>query len=96
MSSPEPLDFTSLRPTAESPLYLRVRISPNAPQTEIIGRMDDNETWKIRVHAPPEKNRANEELIRFLGKNYSLSVQILSGKTDRTKLLKCLPLPLTS
>lgn len=54
------------------------------------GVMDD-ETVKIRIAAPPEKGKANKELIKFLSKELSVSkeqITIISGKTEPVKLVK--------
>lgn len=51
----------------------------------------DDETIKIRLKAVPEKGKANAEVIRFLSKELGLpkeNVSIISGSTDRTKLIK--------
>ena len=50
--------------------------------------MDDGETWKIRVAAPAEKGKANAELMRYLQKHFGVTAAIISGATDRTKLVK--------
>jgi len=71
-----------------SPFYLSVRILPGAQRTEIVTLMDDGETWKIRVSAPPEKGKANAELKKLFRKTFGLNAEVISGKTDRTKLLK--------
>ncbi len=67
---------------------LHVRIIPGSAKTEIISLMNDNQTWKIRVAAPPEKGKANAELVKFFKKELSLHIEVISGKTHRTKLLK--------
>jgi uncharacterized protein (TIGR00251 family) len=71
-------------------LYLTVRARPGAAKTQIKSLMDD-ESFKIDIAAPPEKGKANEELIKFLAKEFNLNkseVVILSGKADKLKLLK--------
>lgn len=53
--------------------------------------MDDQETWKIKIKAVPEKGKANQELIRFLAKKYQVSkdqIVIISGAKDRLKLVR--------
>jgi uncharacterized protein (TIGR00251 family) len=46
-------------------------------------------TYKIRVAAPPEGGKANAELLKFLKKSLGLSeATIISGQTDRTKLIR--------
>jgi uncharacterized protein len=46
---------------------------------------------KLRIKAPAVKNRANEAIIKFLGKEFKTAksqVQILSGYTSAKKLVK--------
>jgi len=73
-----------------SPLYLRIKVLPKSPKNEIIETLADG-TLKIRVAAPPEKGKANKELIRFLSKQHNVpkdAISILSGKSDALKLIK--------
>jgi uncharacterized protein (TIGR00251 family) len=72
----------------KSPLYIRVKAVPKSPKNEIVELMAD-ETYKIRVAAPAEGGKANSELTRFLKKSLGASaVEIVSGKTDRIKLIR--------
>jgi len=74
----------------EKELYLRIKVIPSAARTELKEILAD-ETFKIAVKAPPEKNKANQELIKFLGREFKCdksSVKIISGQTDRLKLVK--------
>lgn len=43
--------------------------------------------WSISVTSPPEKNRANREIIRELSKRYG-SVRIAAGLTSRRKIIE--------
>ncbi len=48
--------------------YLRIKVIPRSPKNEIVETMKDDsgeETIKIRIKAPPEKGKANTELIKF-------------------------------
>ena len=72
------------------PKYLRVKVIPKSPRTEITDEMADG-TLKIRVAAPPEKGKANTELIKFLSKHFSIpkdQISIISGKSDPLKLIR--------
>ena len=74
----------------EEPQYLRVKVIPKSPKTELIDVLDDG-TWKIRLKAVPEKGKANQELIKYLSKTLDLpkaQISIISGQTDRLKLLR--------
>lgn len=70
-------------------MILAVRIIPNASKNEIIGWSGDQ--LKIRIAAPPDRGKANKELVRFLSKNFNLprnTIQILKGEKSRDKLLE--------
>ena len=65
---------------------LTVHIRPRASTTECVGIHRD--AIKIRVAAPPVDSAANDELIRFLARRFSIpstSVQIHSGAGGRHK-----------
>ncbi len=77
--------------------YIRVKVIPqSSPQgiVEILKESIDGEevlTYKIRLKAPPEKGKANEELIKFLSREFKTpkdQIEIISGKTERIKLIK--------
>lgn len=71
-------------------IYLKVRISPGSSQTVFKGKMADG-TIKIAVAAPPEKGKANQELIKFLAKELGVrkyQVQITGGLTEKNKLIR--------
>jgi uncharacterized protein (TIGR00251 family) len=72
--------------------YLRVKVIPKSPETELVEVIDDKEkTLKIRLKAVPEKGKANAELIKFLSREMQVpkeNISIISGKTDHLKLLK--------
>ncbi len=71
-------------------IYLHVKARPNAQKTQIKGIMEDG-TIKIEVTAKPEKDKANQEIIKFLSKKFEVlkdNVIIISGKKDRIKLIK--------
>lgn len=71
-------------------VYLRIKVSPNSSQTIYRSRLEDD-TIKIDLKAQPEKGKANKELIKYLKKIFEVNkenVKILSGLTDRLKLVK--------
>ena len=65
----------------------RVKVVPGASRTELIS-FDD--IAKFAVAAPPEKDKANKELLRFLKKEYGLRAVIKSGENSRIKVLEIL------
>ncbi len=71
-------------------IYLRIKVVPKSGKLEFVEIMED-ETWKIKLKAVPEKGAANQELIKFLAKKLALrkeKVSIVSGQTARLKLVK--------
>jgi uncharacterized protein (TIGR00251 family) len=71
-----------------TPVRLRVRVVPGARRTEVVGRLGD--TWKVRVHAPPERGRANDEVVGLLARTLGVrrsSVRIASGHRTGDKVV---------
>lgn len=73
--------------------YIRIKVTPKSSKTELteILQSPEGPEYKIRLKATPEKGKANDELIRFLSKELQISrqnIKIISGKTDRIKLIK--------
>lgn len=71
-------------------IYLRVKVRPNASKTCVKEIMAD-ETIKINLAAAPVKGRANQELIKFLAKQFNTvvgNIKIINGAGDRLKLVK--------
>jgi hypothetical protein len=63
-----------------------VKITPHSQQKKILGWEGDH--LKIRLHAAPEKNKANEELVELLSCVFDLpksNILILKGHTTRLK-----------
>lgn len=62
---------------------------PGASRTVIAGWLED--VLKIRVAAPPEKGRANAEVLRLLAQALGLTgadVRIVSGATSARKVVE--------
>ena len=69
---------------------LKLRVQPRAQTTEWGEPMADG-TRKVRIAAPPEKGKANEELVRFLAEEYGVSrsaVEIRAGASGQTKQVR--------
>ncbi len=65
-------------------------IQPKSSKTAFAGI--HGTSLKIKVAAPPEDGRANEELCSFLSKSLGISkssVQIRSGHSSRRKIVFC-------
>jgi uncharacterized protein (TIGR00251 family) len=68
---------------------LAIKVLPNAPRNEIVGWL--GEALKVKVHAPPVEDRANEALCEFLADALGLPrrvVSIVRGNTSRQKLIR--------
>ena len=71
-------------------VYLKVKVLPGAGKTVFMDAMSDG-TIKIAVAAQADKGKANLELLKFLAnelKVYKYQVKIISGLTERIKLIK--------
>ena len=68
---------------------LRVRVSPGARRSEVVGRLGD--AWKVRVRSAPERGRANDEVTAVLAKTLRLpprDVRIVAGHASREKVVE--------
>jgi uncharacterized protein len=69
--------------------WLAIKVTPNAGRNEITG-------WRggilqVKVAAPPEKGKANKELIDFLGRRLGVkksAISIIKGETGRNKAIE--------
>ncbi len=71
-------------------VYLRMKVLPQASQTKIQEVLAEN-TIKISLKATPRKGQANQELVRFLSKEFAVAkenIKIISGAGARIKLIK--------
>jgi|APSaa5957512576_1039674.scaffolds.fasta_scaffold00021_24 uncharacterized protein (TIGR00251 family) len=66
---------------------LNIRVVPNSSKQEII---EDNEQIKVYLKSVPDKNKANDELVKLFKKMFRLKVEIKSGAKSRNKVLKVL------
>lgn len=65
---------------------LRLYIRPAASKTSWDKVFDDRQ--KVKIAAPPEDGKANEELVRFVAKSFSIpksKVQIIRGESSKLK-----------
>lgn len=68
---------------------LRVRVTPGASRSAVVGRL--GEAWKLRVHAAPERGRANAEVVRLLADTLGVSprgIRVVAGHTSRDKVVE--------
>ena len=68
---------------------LRLRVVPGARRAGVVGRL--GEAWKLRVHAAPERGRANDEVVALLAETLGLArseVRLVAGLTSRDKVVE--------
>jgi uncharacterized protein len=78
----------ALRADADGVL-LKVAARPGASRSAIQGVVGD--ALKVSIQAPPEKGKANDELVRFLAKTLGLrrpQVTIVKGEASRDKVVR--------
>ena len=62
---------------------------PGARRSQVVGRL--GESWKLRVHAAPERGRANDEVVALLAEILGLAqseVSVVAGRTTRDKVVE--------
>ena len=79
-----------IRFTAEAgALTFTVRAQPRATKSAVVGEVEG--ALKLKLAAPPIDGAANEELLRFLAKLFTIPrrhISILSGATAKTKIIR--------
>jgi len=78
------------RLAGEGKLRLSIRVIPKSPKTEWAGQREDG-AYKVRLNAVPEKGKANEELIRFLAREFGVGrdqVEVVAGATSQNKMVR--------
>jgi uncharacterized protein (TIGR00251 family) len=67
---------------------LEVKVTPNAGRNAISGLKDG--VLQVKIAAPPDKGKANKELIDFLSERLGVrksAVTIIRGETGRNKII---------
>lgn len=86
-----PMEQTAIESLAaklksEGQITLELKVAPKNGKNEINGLKDG--ILKIKIKAAPENNKANLELVKFLGKTFDVAksnIQILKGHTSHFK-----------
>ncbi|MFO8016297.1 MAG: DUF167 family protein [Candidatus Woesearchaeota archaeon] len=65
----------------------RIIVRPNAPVTEVKAVDEARNALRVDVAAPPDKDKANNEVIKFFSKLLKKKVGIIHGKKSREKVL---------
>ncbi len=68
--------------------YIAILVKTNSPKTEIVRYDYEKKALRVNVHAKPEDNEANVEVVKFFSKLLKRKVVIKSGTRSREKLLE--------
>jgi uncharacterized protein (TIGR00251 family) len=74
----------------ESSLIINVKVIPRAAVSEVAGETG-NGVLRVKVHAVPEKGKANIEVCRVLSEYFGVprsNVEIVSGHTSAQKRVR--------
>jgi uncharacterized protein (TIGR00251 family) len=69
-------------------IRLRLRVSPGASKAGVVGRHGTG--WKVRVASPPERGKANRDLLDLLAEALVLprnALELVSGHGARDKVV---------
>ena len=72
-------------------VVFKAKIVPGSSKTSLCGLLDD--MLKVKIAAPPEKGKANQELAGFLAKQLGVkknAVSVISGATNPVKEIEVL------
>jgi|WetSurMetagenome_2_1015567.scaffolds.fasta_scaffold91049_2 uncharacterized protein len=67
---------------------IAIKVTPNAGRSQVVDF--SNGEWRIKIGAPPDKGKANKELIIFLSKFLGLrkdNIEILTGDKSHHKIV---------
>jgi len=67
--------------------HLNILVKPNSPKTEILKWDSERNALRVNIHAKPEDNEANIEVVKFFSKLLKKKVVIKSGVRSKEKLL---------
>lgn len=82
------LNFNWLKENKDS-TFLNINVVPGSSKTEIVGPYGD--FLKIKLKAPPQKGKANKELVEFLAKKLNTAksnIKIIKGENQRKKVVQ--------
>ena len=65
---------------------LKIKVKPGANNNKV-EKMGNGE-FKIWIKEPPEKGKANKELIKYLKKITGIKISIVSGESSREKIIE--------
>jgi len=66
----------------------KIIVKPNSSKNEILGFDKERNAYRVAIHAKPEDNRANIEIVKFFSKLLKKKVRIVKGLRGREKVIK--------
>jgi uncharacterized protein (TIGR00251 family) len=88
MSNLIPFIAPSVYSKMQFPKTFTIIVKPNMPKTEFLGFDKEKNAYRMSIHAPPEKGKANMEVIKFFKKEFKLNISIISGLASKEKLIR--------
>jgi uncharacterized protein (TIGR00251 family) len=70
-------------------IIMRLHVKPNSLKQKLVFDTTENQLT-IFLKSPPDKGKANKELIKYISKYFEMStaeISIISGHTSRDKIL---------
>ncbi|MCX6614453.1 MAG: DUF167 domain-containing protein [Acidobacteria bacterium] len=71
-------------------MVVAVKVAARSSQSAVVGTMPDG-SLKVKVMAPPEDGKANEEVCQVLAAYYKVKrgdVEVIAGQTSTRKLVR--------
>jgi uncharacterized protein (TIGR00251 family) len=66
----------------------KIIVKPNSSKNKILGFDKAKNAYRVRIHAKPEDNKANIEIVKFFSKLLKKKVRIIKGLKGREKVIK--------
>jgi len=64
---------------------IKLKVKTNAKETKILSQNDDEII--LAVKSPPEKNKANLEIIKFFSRELKMKIRIIHGLKSKNKVI---------
>lgn len=68
-------------------IIIKVLVKPSSKESKITYD-HENEHYVVHLKSPPEKNKANKELIKLMTKYFNKRTYIKKGMTSKVKILE--------
>ncbi|RLE39196.1 YggU family protein [Candidatus Woesearchaeota archaeon] len=67
---------------------IKIIVRTNASKTQLLSYDETKSAFRLDVAAPPDKNRANREIIKFFSKKFKKKAKIISGLKSKIKIVE--------